>query len=114
MLIDASNLGEKVKEGKNQRTVLSKNDEVKIIDNFKDKEAVDNFSVVVTYEDIEAKDYSLSAGQYFEVKIGYMDITQEEFAEKMQVFSNNLDSLRDQSREIEAKIKKQMAELKYE
>lgn len=114
VLIDASNLGEKVKEGKNQRTVLSKNDEVKIIDNFKDKEAVDNFSVVVTYEDIKAKSYSLGAGQYFDVKIEYADITQEEFVEKMEIFSKNLDSLSDQSREAEAEIKKQMAELKYE
>ena len=31
----------------------------------------DDFSVVVSYDDIAAKNYSLSAGQYFDVKIEY-------------------------------------------
>src|SRR5690606_14345723 len=59
VLIDASGLGETVKEGKNQRTKLSDADEQKIIDAFNKKEAIDDFSVVVTYDDIKAKNYSL-------------------------------------------------------
>ena len=46
VLIDASNLGEKVKEGKNQKTVLTGAEENKIISTFNDKEALDDFSVV--------------------------------------------------------------------
>jgi len=68
----------------------------------------------VSYADIEVKNYSLSAGQYFDVKIEYVDITPEKFAQKMQGFTNNLDSLFSQSRELEAEIKKQLAGLKYE
>ncbi|MEA1923655.1 MAG: class I SAM-dependent DNA methyltransferase, partial [Pseudomonadota bacterium] len=83
VLIDASNLGEKVKDGKNQRTVLKPEEEQRIIDVFNAKEAQDDFSVVVSYDEIAAKNYSLSAGQYFEVKIEYVDITPEEFAAKM-------------------------------
>lgn len=114
VLLDASNLGEKIKDGKNQKTVLTAKEEQKIIDTFNDKKAVEDFSVTVDYDEIEAKNYSLSAGQYFDVKIEYVDITPEEFAEKMQSFSSNLERLFSQSRELEAEIKKQLAGLKYE
>ena len=114
VLIDASNLGQKVKEGKNQKTVLSSEEEQAIIDVFNAKQAEDDFSVVVSYDEIAAKNYSLSAGQYFDVKIEYVDITPEQFAEKMQAFNDNLDNLFGQSRELEAEIKKQLAGLKYE
>ncbi len=73
-----------------------------------------NFSVMVSYRDIAAKNYSLSAGQYFDVKIEYVDITPEQFAEKMRVFTDNLESLFGQSRKLEVEIKKQLAGLTYE
>ena len=114
VLVDASNLGEKVKDGKNQKTVLTADEEQQIIDVFNAKEAVEDFSVAVSYDDIEAKNYSLSAGQYFDVKIEYVDITPEQFAHKMQGFTSNLDSLFSQSRSLETEIKKQLAGLKYE
>jgi type I restriction enzyme M protein len=48
------------------------------------------------------------------VKIDYVDITPEEFAAKLKGFSDNLDSMFSQSRELEAEIKKQLAVLNYE
>lgn len=114
VLIDASNLGAKVKDGKNQKTVLTADEEQQIIDTFNAKEVTDEFSVAVSYEDIEAKNYSLSAGQYFDVKIEYVDISPEQFAEKMQGFTNNLENLFSQSHELEAEIKNQLAGLRYE
>jgi type I restriction enzyme M protein len=114
VLVDASNLGEKVKDGKNQKTVLTAEEEQQIIDVFNAKETIEDLSVAVSYDDIEAKNYSLSAGQYFDVKIEYVDITPDQFAQKMQGFTNNLDSLFSQSRELETEIKKQLAGLKYE
>ena len=114
VLIDASNLGEKIKDGKNQKTVLTQKEEQRIIDTFNAKEAVEDFSVAVSYDEIEAKNYSLSAGQYFDVKIEYVDITPEQFAETMQGFTSNLESLFSQSRELETEIKKQLVGLKYE
>lgn len=113
VLVDASNLGVKVKEGKSQKTVLSTEEERQIVDVFNNKEQVDDLSVVVGYEDIKAKNYSLSAGQYFEVKIEYVDITAEQFAEKMQGFTDNLDDLFKQSHKLEDEIKKQLAGLEY-
>lgn len=114
VLVDASNLGKKVKDGKNQKTVLTADEEQQIIDVFNAKETIEDLSVAVSYDEIEAKNYSLSAGQYFDVKIEYVDITPEQFADKMQGFTNNLDSLFSQSRELEVEIKKQLAGLNYE
>lgn len=114
VLVDASNLGEKVKEGKSQKTVLSANEEQQIVDVFNNKDQVDDLSVIVRYDDIKAKNYSFSAGQYFEVKFEYVDITTEQFKEKMQGFTDNLDQLFNKSHKLECEIKKQLAGLKYE
>jgi len=114
VLLDASGLGEKIKEGKNQKTVLTADEEDKIIRTFNCKEAVPDFSVVVSYDDITAKNYSLSAGQYFDVKIDYTDITPAEFKARMKSFSGNLDKLFAESKSLESEIKKQLAGLRYE
>jgi type I restriction enzyme M protein len=114
VLIDASNLGEKVKDGKNQKTVLTEEEEQRICEVFNNKWSEEDFSVVVSYDDIAAKNYSFSAGQYFDVKIEYTDMTPEQFAAKMKGFTENLESLFSQSRELEAEIKKQMSRLEYE
>ncbi len=114
VLVDASYLGKKVKEGKNQKTVLSPEEEQRIIDVFNRKQEEDDFSVKVTYENIADKNYSLSAGQHFDVKIEYTDITSEEYSEKMKDFNDRLDDLFIQSHQLEDVIKKQLAGLKHE
>lgn len=114
VLMDASKLGTKVKEGKNQKTLLSPEEEQLIIDTFNRHQAVEDFTVVVSYEQIKEKNYSFSAGQYFEVKIEYVEITAAEFAAKMQGFTQNLETLFAESAKLEAKIKKQLGGLKYE
>lgn len=113
VLIDASNLGETVKEGKNQKTVLTKAEEEQIISTFSNKEEVEDFSVVVSYEDIASKNYSLSAGQYFEVKIEYVDITQEEFEAKLDDFEQNLNEMFTESKRLEEEIQEELKGLKY-
>ena len=114
ILVDANKLGEKVKEGKNQKTILSKEEEQKIIDAVRNKEAIDDFSVVVSYDEIKEKNYSFSAGQYFDIKIEYVDITAEEFKAKMDSFKSNLNEYFKQSKELEEEINKQLGLLKYE
>ncbi|WP_273995209.1 HsdM family class I SAM-dependent methyltransferase [Vibrio parahaemolyticus] len=114
VLVDASGLGKKVKEGKNQKTVLTPEEEQQIIDIFNNKWTEEDLSVAVSYDDITKRNYSLSAGQYFDVKIEYVDITPEQFFEKMQSFNRSLDSLFGQSHDLENEIKKQLAGLKYE
>ena len=115
ILMDASKLGTKEKvDGKNQRTVLSKDEIDRIIDTFNAGKSEDDFCVVVSYQDIEQKKLSFSAGQYFEVKIEYVELTPEEFAEKMNGFTTRLDELFAESRQLEDEIKKQLGRVKYE
>jgi len=113
VLIDASNLGEKIKEGKNQKTVLSHAEEDQIINTFNNKDDVDDFSVVVSYDDIAAKNYSLSAGQYFEVKIEYVDISKHQFDSKLREFEVNLSTFFTESKRLEEEIKCNLAGLNY-
>lgn len=114
VLMDASKLGETVKEGKNQRTVLTKKEEARIVDTFNKKEAIPELSVAVTADDIKAKNYSFSAGQYFEVKIDYVDITAEEFAEKMNGFESRLNSFFAEGNRLDTEIQKQLKGVRYE
>lgn len=114
MLIDASKLGSKVKDGKNQKTVLTP-DEVLLIENtFIKQEIKEDFSVTVSYDDIKNKNYSLSAGQYFEVKIEFEELSEEEFYKKMKEYKEEIDMLFEQGNLLEEEIKKQLGELKYE
>lgn len=113
VLMDASKLGETVKEGKNQKTVLSEEEEQRIITTFNLHQPADDFSVTVSYEQIREKNYSFSAGQYFDVRIEYTDLTPKQFAEKMNGFQENLDSLFAESHKLEKEIKKQLGGLKY-
>jgi type I restriction enzyme M protein len=114
VLMDASKLGTTIKDGKNQKTLLSHAEEQKIIETFIRHEAQEDFTVVVSYEQIEEKNYSFSAGQYFEVKIEYTDITPAEFAEKMNGYKQNLESLFSQSKDLEMEIERRLAGLSYE
>ncbi len=114
VLMDASKLGETVKDGKNQKTVLRKDEEEQIINTFNEHKAIEDFSVVVNYEEIADKNFSFSAGQYFDVKIEYIDITPMEFEAKMKCYQSNLDNLFAESRELEKEIQKQFKGLRYE
>lgn len=113
VLLDASKLGETIKEGKNQRTVLTPTEEQLIIDTINNKEAIENLSVVVAKDVIAAKNYSFSAGQYFEVKIDYVNITPKEFAAKMKTFESNLENFFAESAYLEKEIQKQLKDLKF-
>lgn len=112
VLIDASKLGEKVKDGKNQRTVLHAEEVEKIINTFTSQEVIEDFSVLVTVNDIKGKGYSFSAGQYFEVKMVYVEITSEQFKDKIDGFYLSLNKKFEESRKLEAEIMKQIGGLK--
>lgn len=111
VLIDASNLGTKVKEGKNQKTLLSTAEEDQIIRVFNHKEVLEDFSVVVAYDEIAAKNYSLSAGQYFDVKVEHVEITPEQFEKELAARTERLKGLFGQSSLLEKQIEKQIATL---
>lgn len=114
IFIDASKLGDEIKDGKNRKTVLKNADIEKIVSTFHEAKAVDEFSVLPTIDDIKSKNYSFSAGQYFEVKIEHIDITEEEFNQKIKEYTETLDALFAEGKELEESIKTALRSLKYE
>ena len=113
ILIDASKLGEKKKVDGLQRTFLSSDEQEKIVETFLSGSAVEDFSVCVSFEDISAKKYSFSAGQYFEVKIEYLDITPDEFAQKMAVSEEKIEYLFAEGKKLEEEISSQLKNLRF-
>ena len=113
ILIDASKLGEEYKEGKNKKRRLLKDDIDLIVNTFKNKEAVEDFSVAVSYDEIKDKGYSLSAGQYFDIKINYVDITEEEFNSRMAEYRKTLSEQFAESHRLEEEIMKQLDALHF-
>lgn len=114
VLIDASKLGEEYKDGNNQKRRLRDFEIDKIVDTFLNKEIVDDFSVAVTYDEIKEKKYSLAAGQYFDVKIEYVEMTQEEFDKKMNDYVTELQEYFDEGNRLQVKIIEQLKKVKYE
>ena len=113
VLIDASKMGEDYQEGNNKKKRLRTEEIDKIVDTFNKKEALDDFSVVVSYEELQEK-YSLSAGQYFDIKIEYVEMTEDEFNEKINGYKQQLYELFEKNDELEKKIKDNLERLKYE
>jgi type I restriction enzyme M protein len=113
-LMDASKLGITVKEGKNNKTLLSQEEEQLIVDTFNSHKSVPDFSVVVSSDQLIEKGYSFSAGQYFDVKIEHVAITHEQFDSKIKVFKKNLEELFEESAALEREVRKQLAKLNYE
>ena len=114
LLVDASNLGTKVKDGKNQKTVLSSEEIIKIEDTFINQIIEADFSVLVSFDEIKEKNYSFSAGQYFDVKIEYKEITQEEFNNSIKEYKFKLEQLEKESNNLYSNIIKSLEDLKYE
>lgn len=114
VLIDASKLGEEYKDGNNQKRRLRDDEIDKIVNTFLNKEVVDDFSVAVTYDEIKEKKYSLAAGQYFDVKIEYVPLTQEEFIAKMNGYTEELEQLFAEGDKLQKEIIEQLMKVKYE
>lgn len=115
LLMDASKLGHKEKvDGKNQRTVLEPEEIQDIIGTFINGEEKDDFSVLVDYEQIEQKKLSFSAGQYFEVKIEYVELTPEEFDAKMNDYTVELQNLFAEGNKLQQEILEQLKKVRYD
>ena len=67
---------------------------------------------MVSYDDIEAKNSSFSAGQYFDVKVEYVKISAKEFSQKMNDYHSRLSGLFLESKKLEADITKELRGLK--
>lgn len=108
ILMDASKLGEKVKEGKNQRTILSSDDMNYIIESFNNKEVIEDFISIASIDRIVKKNYSLNVGQYDEVKIEIDNITKEEFEDRLKSYEEKILCLFEKNKELNEIIKNDM------
>lgn len=108
VLIDASKLGETIKENGNQKTKLRTEEIQQIVNTFRNKEVVEDFSVTPTFDEIKEKGYSFYAGQYFDIKIDYVDITEDEFNRRMDNFKTTLRQQFNESHRLEEEILKQL------
>lgn len=113
ILIDASKLGEDYKEDGIQKHRLTPPDIEKIVSTFRKGIAEDGFSVNVSYDEIREKGYSLSAGQYFDIKIEYVDITAEEFNKRMADYKTKLTEMFAESHRLEQEIMSGLKKLKF-
>lgn len=114
ILIDASSLGYQIKEGNNQKTVLSFDEQNKIIETYCLRSKVDKFSIVVTPSEVIAKNFSLSPGQYFETKVDYELTNNHDFEKNQESFFKELSQLYITSKNLENDILEALKGLKYE
>jgi len=90
VLIDASKMGEEYKDSNLQKRRLRIEEITQIVEAFRDRKAIDDFSILVSYDDIKEKNYSLGAGQYFDVKTEYVHLTEQGFQSKLSEYSEAL------------------------
>ena len=114
ILIDATKMGEEYQEGNNKKVRLTNEEIDRIVEAFKNKRSEGDFSVAVTYEEIKEKKYSLTAGQYFDLKIEYVDITLEEFNSRMNDYRKSLSAYFHRGHEIEQSLIDQINRVWYE
>ena len=81
-LVDASKLGEIVKEGKNQKTLLSESDEQQIIDAFLDRSS-SGIAKVVDFKMIADRNYSWAPGHFLIQKPEEQAISKEKFQQEV-------------------------------
>ena len=114
ILIDASKMGEEYKDSNGLKKKRLRDDEISLIVNtFLNREVVDDFSIIVDYTKLKQK-YSLAAGQYFDVKIEYVPLTEEEFNQKMSEYKTELTKLFEEGRELDKQIMEGLSKLNYD
>lgn len=114
VLVDASELGSKIKDGKNQKTVLTAEEENLISKAFEIRKPIEDVSTVVSYEKIAEKGYSLNPGRYFEVKIEHEDITKDEFVAEMKTHKQALDDLFNAGEELQRELKVRLGTIEHD
>ena len=112
LLMDASKMGHKEKIKDLQKTVLTSEELNKIVNDFVNHTVEEDFTVSVTYDAIKEKNYSLSAGQYFDVKIEYVDITQEEYEKMIVEFNADFEKYVKETTQFQQEISEILKELK--
>lgn len=114
ILIDASKLGEDYQDSNGLKKKRLRDNEISlIVDTFQNREIIEDFSIIVSYDDLKKK-HSLSAGQYFDVKIEYIELSEEDFNQQMNDYKKELEILFAESEKCKSDILENLGKLKYE
>ena len=114
LLVDASNMGKKVKDGKNQRTILSELEIENIIDIFNNNKEIEDLSVMVSYDEIQNKNASFSAGHYFKTIVEYVNLDVNEFNKEISETIFCINELTSNSLNLEKEIIANLEGVKYD
>lgn len=114
ILMDATNLGTDVKEGKNKKRILNLAEIEEIVNIFNNKIEKENLSILVNYAEFKDRHYSFSAGQYFDVKMETSDITTEEFDSETNKFLNEIKLLIHSRNIMEEQLKSDIIKVNYD
>ena len=114
LLMDATSLGSDVKEGKNKKRVLSKNEISKIINIFDKNEEEEDLSIIVDFTEFENRNYSFSAGQYFDVKMECEDISNQEFDGMINDLKKEINDISSLRLDLEKKIESCLEKVKFD
>lgn len=113
-LMEANKIGNKVKIDDVQRTILTEDDEKRIVNTFKNRIEEKDFTVKVSNKEVKEKKYSFSAGQYFKVAIEYDDISQEEYENRIENYKNRIHECFNQGDKIKKAILEKLEEINFE
>ena len=113
-LMDASNMGTKVKIGKLQKTVLSDDELNYIVSTFVNKNILKDFSTLVSFDEMSKKNCSFSAGQYSEVILEYSSLSKEDFNCLIDGHKNTIKSLVDEINKTQKEIDESLRDIKYD
>jgi type I restriction enzyme M protein len=114
VLVDASNLGVKIKDRNNQKTLLLDEDQNSMVNAVNNGMARVDFSAVVDRGKIKANNYSLAAGQYFEINPRYCELTPQEFNSQLEEQNFQLKELFNKSHHLENNLFLKLKEFRYD
>jgi type I restriction enzyme M protein len=114
LMIDASKLGKKVKDGKNQRTLLRPKEIEKIINVALNNIEEERFSTITTKDKIINKGYSLTVGQYYNLNSKKEILSKEQYNEKIKSIFKEIEEISNENNNITKFIKQEMETISNE
>ncbi len=113
-MLDVTSFGKKEKDGKNQRTILSKNELNTIVDLYTKQEVNKKISVLTDTDTIKNNKFSYAPNQYFVVDIVKDNISKERFKLDMSNFRRELKDSLSKSEKLYKELLEELEKIKYE
>ncbi|MDR0920104.1 MAG: SAM-dependent methyltransferase, partial [Oscillospiraceae bacterium] len=99
---------------KNQKTVLSNEEEQRIIDTVNLRISDNGFSVVKTFDEIKETGYSFNPGSYFDLNAEINEMSVEQFSEKILKSKQTLMTYFEESKKANEEIISALEAINYD